>query len=154
MSQLMRLYIEADQKLDEDEIETVTGFCTHAAGLPMSFNPEHFFHQIIINAVHEGDSVWEAVKAADEIYVSTALIPLVYGGNFGSPSLFNSMMYKVIEENVRGKKLFMCGADRRIWWSNIKQDWFKKAFRHNALYLQTDEGWQRADINQISETEW
>lgn len=108
------------------------------------------FTQILDRAWHDLEKTWAAVKAADEIYAVTSLIPLSGGSYIGAPVIFNGMCEKAIKENVTGKDVYILNSLKNINWYMIKTDVMKKAFSKNNLFMYDDNyDLVKIDINKI-----
>jgi len=154
---MKRIFIEVDdEKESADIIGTVANFTAASAGIAIPADSLSFFDQIIYDAGGNAMDAWEAIKSADEIYMSTYISPRWAGSDFGAPMLFNIMMYKAIEENITGKSIYIFNEYRSIHWDNIKGDYVDKAFRKNFLYtLDKDRNnWEQVDIDKLIKEEY
>lgn len=144
---MKRLFIEIDKA--DDHVETLAYLGSSMHGLEPT---ESFFDTVLDEALMKTRESWEAVKAHDEIYCSTALIPRFgMGSSLGSGSLFNALMFKAIEEGTEGKKIFMFREYSGIRWYELKRDLVDKAFRKNYLYTKSEDGesWEQVDIDKL-----
>jgi hypothetical protein len=96
-------------------------------------NTEYVFDMSLFDALYNGSEAWKAIKAHDEIYCSTSLVPLI--GAMGSHTLFNGMMYRTIEEGVTGKKVYILNEYGNIQWDNLEAKLIGGAFKKNYLYV-------------------
>lgn len=145
---MKRLFIEIDEN-DVSNLETLSRLGSMMHGFP---NAETFFDTIIDDALSKSSEVWDAIKEHDEIYCSTALIPLFgLGSSLGSGTLFNGMMYKAIEENITDKKIFIFRDYDEIRWHELRGELVDKAFRKNFLYVkdETYDKWLQVDIDKL-----
>lgn len=96
---------------------------------------DNVFSQVLDYAWHDLEKTWEAVKKADEIYATSSLMPLTGSSYTGAPVIFNGMCERAINENVKGKSVFILNSLTNIYWDMIKMDVMKKAFKENDLYM-------------------
>lgn len=152
IQQPKRLFVEDDEILKEGEFRTNLRTCILTHGFTTLKKEDKFFDTVIVDALNKTKEVWEAIKSHDEIYASTALIPL-FGGSYGSGMLFNNMMHKAIEEKLQGKKVYMLREKKSIRWDELKSTLLQGAFEHNELYVLSSEDddrkWEKVDIAQL-----
>lgn len=150
---MKRLFVEID-KCKDGELETWAMMAALMHQLPDTpMYIDNFFMTVIENAGHKAAEVWEAIKAHDEIYASTALVPRAsYGGKSGNARLFDSLMKMVIDEKVTGKKVFLLREYKEIWWwGELELRLVDLAFRKNYLYVtdEHDETWVQVDTDRL-----
>lgn len=154
---MIRLFIEDESLKNQNIADKAEALSIFAASVAHVKPEEHmkFFDIILDQALDHGAETWEAIQKADEIYMSTALIPLVYG-DYGSPGLFNNMMHKAIESGLSGKKVLIFRQYHGIQWCNLRKELVDDAFKKNFLYvLAADEkGWEQVDIDNLLRTEY
>jgi hypothetical protein len=149
-----KIFIEDDEELREDEFRTALRRCYLLT--PKDERPakdDEFFDQVLTNALMNSQEVWAAIKQADEIYASTALIPLMgFGSSMGSGMLFNNMMYQAIKENVVGKKVFIIREFKDVMWEELEAELVEQTFGpgKNELYtLNSDLVWEQVNIEEL-----
>lgn len=148
---MKRLFIEIDE-LEARELATTEFHAANMHGL----KDEDFFDTVIDDAMFKTKELVQAIKDHDEIYCSTSLIPRYgFGSSIGSGNLFNQMMYKAIEDEIFGKKVFIMNEYDNIRWYNLKRDLVDKAFSRNFLYVRDEnfENWVQVDIDKLIKTE-
>lgn len=138
---MKRLFIENDEKLDFSRVKYYLEDMYDFKG-----NPAEFFNETFTEATFNSQDAWEAVKRNDEIFAESSLIDMM-GINGGL--LFNNMMYMAIKEDVKGKKVYFFSSKNDIWWSNLTEDLFVKAFKENDLFTHEGKGWEKANIDEI-----
>lgn len=135
MEKIKRLFIDSDVIMDDEYhssqriVERILDK-KKIACCPDVFDAKQDF------AWHEADSAWLAVKAADEIYGNTSLVPLCgYGSYTGSPVVMNVMMKKAMDENVTGKRVYFLRPMKDIEFDQIDLDLLRLCFgKLNELY--------------------
>ena len=132
-----RIYIESDI-LHTDEFnsaqETVSDFAKDK-GLKCV---DRVFSDVLDFAWQNLEGTWAAVKAADEIYATSSLMPLSGNANIGAPVIFNGMCERAIKEKITGKSIIILNEFKNIYWYMIKIDIMKKAFKENNLFMYDD----------------
>lgn len=120
-----RIFLESDI-LHEDEFRSAK----RDARCIAEKNGEEFkdFDEALDFAWHDLDKTWKAVKAADEIYANTSLMPLVGNSYMGAPVIFNGMMERAIKEKVKGKDVYILRTLADIDWDMIEVKLMSKAF--------------------------
>jgi hypothetical protein len=133
-----RIYIESDI-LDAMEFRsaqnTVENF-VESFGLKCV---DRVFSDVLDFAWHDLETTWKAVKAADEIYATSSLMPLIGNSYMGAPVIFNGMCERAIKENVTGKSVFILNNLKSVYWDMIDMKLMKQAFKHNDLFMYNDE---------------
>lgn len=140
-----RIYIESDI-LKADEFRNAQ---REAAGYVKKNGGEvtdRVFADVLDKAWHALDITWNAVKDADEIYATTSLMPIIGNSYTGAPVIFNGMCERAVKEDLRNKKVFILNSLDNIYWDMIDGKTFKKAFKHNELYMY-DENYELAKVN-------
>lgn len=132
-----RIYIESDI-LQADEFRNaqrdVSDFVKEK-GLKCV---DRVFSDVLDHAWHDLEKTWAAVKAADEIYATSSLIPLCGNDYMGAPAIFNGMCERAIKENITGKSVIILNRLENISWNSIDIKIMKKAFKKNDLYMYDD----------------
>ncbi len=100
---------------------------------------DRVFSDVLDFAWHDLNKTWEAVKAADEIYATSSLMPLIGNSYMGAPVIFNGMCERAIKENVTGKSVFILNHSNGIYWDMIDIKLMKQAFKHNDLFMYNDD---------------
>jgi len=138
------LFIETAEEFEKDWLETMS------RAFNKNYNEDGF--DIVIKSALSCTNLLELISKHDEIYISTAFIT-----NYIEHSimLFNSMMYKVAENDIRGKSLFIFRTFNAICWDNLKLSLLDKAFKHNFLYVieentKTYNTWVQVDIDKLT----
>lgn len=130
-----RIFIESDI-LHDDEYRTVQGeVCNLLEENGEQFNEQNVFDEALDFAWHDLEKTWKAVKAADEIYANSSLMPLVGNSYMGAPVIFNGMCERAIKENIKGKSVFILRPLSQIDWYMIDIKTMKKAFKENSLFM-------------------
>ena len=156
---MKRAFIEIDE-IDERALETLAKIFE----IP---DNDWKFDYAISQAGYKGEEAWEAIVNSDEIYVDTALIPSYMSVTSGA--VFNNMMYKTIEANLTGKKVFIFRKYDSIQWSELRSELVAKAFKENELFVMKEieethiregrsilditMGWQKVDIDALIKDE-
>lgn len=151
---MKRIFIE-NEHFDQGMIDTIVRheYCLSTpeekANFPKQSND--FFYQMIEGAMYNVADVFEAIKECDAIYASTSLVPMM--GVMGSGMLFNSLMYKAIQENIAGKKLYIFNKESSVWWDELKHDLLVKCFANNELYALDEDfnEWIKMDVSILGE---
>ncbi len=145
---MKRLFIEVHKTNEHNkwELDDSVDTCQELSGI----KGNDFFWKIIDNARFE-PNLFEYIKEADEIYMSTAIIPLVHGTDIGSPELWNSMMQAAIKHNITGKKIFNQREYGHIQWDNLDKKLLDGAFKKNYLYVMDTEceKWEQVDVDTL-----
>lgn len=146
-----RIYLESDV-LHASELSSAQGevidLC-EAKGLKFV---RRVFSDVLDYAWHDLQKTWEAVKKADEIYSDSSLIPISGGSYMGAPVIFNGMCKRAIQENVRGKDVYILNYLTSIYWDMIDIPTMKKAFKHNNLFMYDEErNIIKVDVSKIKE---
>lgn len=146
---MKRIFIESDI-LKESEVQSVLRSVDDSGMMLVSHrNAKKFFDKIIGRAMFDFDGTWKHVKEADEIYISSAIIP-IDGCYRGSPELFNGFMKLSIKENITGKKVYINRMRDSIHWRNLEKKLVNKCFKKNYLYaLNGDHEFEQVDIDKL-----
>lgn len=139
---MKRIFVEVDEK-DDGDMRTNLRRLYHIhqnANTGIEVKGEEFFDIIIDNAMMQSEKVWDEIKTADEIYCSTAIIGQ-FGGDYGSPMLFNNMMALAGRDQLKGKKVFIFREFGSIQWFNLKSKYFEKVFKNgeNEIYVLSED---------------
>jgi len=137
------LFIETAEKFEKDWLETMS------RAFNKNYNEDGF--DTVVKKAASCPNLLELVSIHDEVYISSAFVI-----NYIEPSimLFNSMMYKVAESDIRRKSLFIFRTFDAIHWDNLKMSLVDKAFKYNFLYvIKENEGtyntWEQVDIDAL-----
>lgn len=144
-----RIYIESDI-LQADEFRNAQREVFSFAKEQGEKCVDRVFSQVLDFAWHDLDKTWQAVKDADEIYATSSLVPM--GGGNGSPTIFNGMCAKAVQEGVKGKKVVILNSLENICWDYIDIKIMKKAFSDNDLYMYDTESFDKlvkVDVSKI-----
>lgn len=111
---------------------------------------ERVFSEVLEFARRDMEKTWKAVKAADEIWAMSSLMPL-HNGYAGAPVIFNFMCKKALEENITGKSIFLLTDFSNIYWNMIEIPLMKKVFKKNYLYAYNDNGYDlvKFDVTKV-----
>lgn len=132
---IKRVYIEIAE-LEEKELMRNATHAAIAHGLTSPSSPEAFFHNIIGDALSNGDKIWAAILESDEIYMDSALIPQ---WGVGGGVLFNNFMYRAIQEQITGKKIFFLVQFDTIWWNEMDEELIAQTLDKNPVYTMSEE---------------
>lgn len=146
-----RLFIE-DEDREKTKHEYLSACRKVRNIMGYSSTPNEVFDTAIFEALENQMDVWGLILTHDHIFCSTSLIPLMgFGSSYGSGMLFNSMMYKAIEENVTGKTIYMLNDYDGIEWDELRAELVAKAFVGNDLYCMNDDhtAFIKVDIEQL-----
>lgn len=156
VKKINRLFIEADSMETEnnkDMAGTLAHFAAAVAKVDVGQDAMKFFDVVIDDALDRGPEAWKAIMGADEIYMSTAIVPKIGsgGGGYGSPALFNNMMYKAAEAGLENKKVFIYREYGAVRWENLRKELVDRAFKKNFLYVQSADGmsWEQVDVDTL-----
>lgn len=138
---MKRLFIENDENLDFSRVKSYLEDLYEFKG-----NPTEFFDETFTEATFNSQDAWEAIKRNDEIFAESSLIDMM---GISGGMLFNNMMYMSIKEEVKGKKVYFFSSKNDIWWENLNEDLFVKAFKDNELFTHEGNAWVKADIDEI-----
>lgn len=146
---MKRLFIEIDKINKHNEWELESSLDT-AQELVDYNGKEPFFWKVVDNARWE-PNLFEYIKEADEIHMSTSIVPLVTYTSIGSPALWNSMMQLAIEQKLKNKSVFIQRKFSDIEWGNLDQKLLNNAFKYNFLFTVNDDylGWEQVDIDRL-----
>lgn len=97
------------------------------------------FAEVLDRAWHNLEKTWISVKAADEIYADSSLMPLIGNSYMGAPVIFNGMCERAIKENVKGKSVYILNSLNNINWYMIDIPLMKQAFKDNDLFMYNDD---------------
>lgn len=103
------------------------------------------FSEVLDRAWHDLENTWRAVKAADEIYSDSSLMPLIGNSYMGAPVIFNGMCERAIKEKVTGKSVYILRSLKDIYWDMIEVKLLDKAFKKNYLYMYNE----KREIEQV-----
>lgn len=147
-SDIKRIFIEVDQVNDRNrwELDSAVENCQYLS----AFGGEDFFWKVIDDARCE-ENLFQYIVEANQIYMSTAIMPLVTYTQIGSPELWNDMMRAAIKHDLRGKEIYNERVFKNIIWENLDKKLVDKAFKYNYLYVMNDEcnGWEQVDIDKL-----
>lgn len=145
---IRRLFIEVAPSNDYNkwELESSLDGCQDLSGI----DGDNFWWKVVSEARFE-PNLFQYIMEADEIYMSTAIMPLVYGTSIGSPELWNKMMKLAVEHNVTGKQIFNQRIYKDIEWGNLDKKLLDAAFKKNFLYVASDDSdkWEQVDIDKL-----
>ena len=133
-----RLFIESDI-LHKEELDSSKNHAELVLNNLKQPFIDDIFDTCIDFAWHNIPKTWDLVKKHDQIWADSSLMPLSGGSYIGSPLIFNKMMEKAIEEDIRGKDVFILRQLKDIYWGMIDLKLIKTAFKHNNLYFVTEE---------------
>jgi hypothetical protein len=127
---IKRLFIEIDSRNSHNDWKIESSL----DGIQETSKNESkdFWWKIVDNARRE-ENLFNFIKEADEIYMDTAIVPLVFGTSIGSPELWNNMMCLATEHKLSEKQIFIHRLYKDIQWSNLDKKLLKKAFKKNFL---------------------
>jgi hypothetical protein len=148
-SRKKRLLIEDDSEISEDTLVGLANEACKLHGIIESGDLRRFFHEVKTDAMFGIAEVYEAVKNADEIYADTALLP-----NFGTSEgaiVFDNMMYRVAEDKVINKSLYIFRKYDAVDWGSLNGRLINKAFTKNYMYVISDDesSWEQVDIDKL-----
>ena len=150
---MKRIFIEIDRDNEYNRSmldATLDGCLESTLGFETDVKVSEFFDRIICDARNE-ENLFQYIMKADEIYMSTSIVPLVFGTLVGSPHLWNTMMLKAVEHNLSGKKIFNLNSFKSIHWEYLDKTLFKKAFSNNQLFiLDNDSNWIEVKFDEIN----
>lgn len=145
---IKRLFIEVAPANDYNkwELDSSLDGCQDLSGI----DDENFWWKVVSEARFE-PNLFQYILEADEIYMSTAIMPLVAYTSIGSPDLWNTMMKLSVEHNVTGKKIFNQRVYKDIEWGNLDKKLLDAAFKTNFLYVASDDydKWAQVDIDKV-----
>lgn len=152
-----RLFIEVHQinEHTKDDLESDLDSCQYIS----NNNEKKFFWKVVDNARFE-PKLFDYIQEAEEIYMSTSIVPLVSHTRIGSPEVWDKMMKLAVAENVTGKKVFISRCKEDIEWGNLDKKLLRKAFKKNQLYTaerNQEHGryWQQVDMKVLlKENHW
>lgn len=149
MENKRRIFIESDI-LHKDELMSVKR--TVALLLEKrgdEFDENNIFDEALDFAWHDIEKTWLAVKAADEIYANSSLMPLIGNSYMGAPVIFNGMCERAIKENVTGKSVIILRPLKDMDWEMIDFKLMKKAFKSNELFVLENRVLVKVDVSKI-----
>jgi len=129
-----RIYIESDI-LKADEFRSAQRHIANYVKDNGGEVTDRVFSEVLDRAWHDLDKTWASVKDADEIYATTSLMPIIGNSYTGAPVIFDGMCERAVKEDLRNKKVFILNSLDNIYWDMIDGKTFKKAFKHNELYM-------------------
>lgn len=148
-----RIYIESDI-LHVDEIRTAQRTVREICKEKSAACIKRVFSEVLDYAWHDLDETWKSVKKADEIYTISSLLPLSGGSYVGAPVIFNGMCERAINEQIKGKDVYILHPLSDINWYMIKIDIMKEAFKHNNLFMYNDDyEIEQVNISKINKTD-
>ena len=137
------LFIETDHKFDIGHMKTLSNL----------FDKDYTtYDKIELSAANRGQEVLESVQEADEIFVDSSL---TYNPMGDGSILFNQLMFKAIELDIKGKKIHFFRELNDVNWFRLKKDFVKKVFAQNELFVEhCDEKtyaytWEKVDIEKL-----
>ncbi len=145
ISVIRRIYIESDI-LHADEFRSAQCEVFDFAKKQKLKCVDRVFSDVLDYAWHDLPKTWNAVKAADEVWATSSLMPLSGGSYMGAPVIFNGMCERAIKEKITGKSVIILNHLKNINWYMIKIDVMKDAFKENSLFMY-DDNYQLAKID-------
>lgn len=144
-----RIFIESDI-LRVDEIQSAQNAVEYLCESKGVKFVRRVFSEILDKAWHDLEKTWAAVKAADEIYADSSLLPLCGGSYMGAPVIFNGMCERAIKEGVKGKDVYILNELKNINWHMIDLALMRKAFKNNNLFMYNeDREMVKVDVSKI-----
>lgn len=134
----VRIYIESDI-LQASEFRDAQRTVAQIAKKNKEKCVPRIFSKVLAHAWHDLEGTWAAVKAADEVYATSSLLPLSGGTYMGAPAIFNGMCDRAIKENITGKSVIILNNMKYISCNYIDIPMMKKAFTDNLLVMYNDE---------------
>lgn len=104
-----RIFLQSDF-LQAHEFRTAQGDAKDIAESKGLKCVDRIFSEVLDMAWHDLDKTWAAVKAADEIYATSSLMPLIGNSYTGAPVIFNGMCERAIKERVTGKSVYILNS--------------------------------------------
>lgn len=144
-----RIFIESDVIKEEKIITAKRWVHSMLRERGIQISREDVFQEVIGFAWHDLDKTWKSVLKADEIYASTALMPLISHSYSGAPVIFNGMMERAIKEGVTGKSVYIMRELKEVYWDMIDKKLIPKAFASNKLFMYDENN----DMKQITMAE-
>lgn len=146
--QPVRIFIEVDRLNEYSKWEIDAGI--DACAQLWDTETKGFFDNIIYDARFY-ENLFEEIQKADEIYMNTAIQPLIGGTHMGSPELWNGMMELAIEHQLTGKKVYNARTYKDIEWRNLDKKLLDQAFKKNFLYVAAEDysKWEQVDIDKL-----
>lgn len=145
---MKRLFIEVSKTNDYNrwELESSLDACQDLSKNESS----DFWWKVVDNARFE-ENLFQYISEADEIFMSTSIMPLVFGTDIGSPELWDAMLRLAIKNKITNKKVHIDRTLESIHWSNLNKKLLDKAFTKNYLYVASDdnEQWEQVDIDSL-----
>lgn len=151
-----RLFVEIDKTNEHNEWElschknSCRRICDRSMPDTEKQKDEKFWWKTVDNARFQ-PKLFEYIQKADEIYMSTSIMPLVGGTSIGSPETWHAMLQAAAKTGLSGKKVFISRPHDDIYWENLDHKLVSTVFKNNELYTISpdDRTWVKEDIKKL-----